>query len=54
MVPPSVVYSTSDSIVPGMYYEIVAGENGPTLSVELHGVCQVAAMAQHEIEFLRR
>lgn len=36
----------------GMYYEIVAGENGPTLSVELHGVCQVAAMAQHEIEFV--
>lgn len=36
----------------GLYYEIINGENGPALSVELHGVCQAAAMAQHEIEFV--
>lgn len=41
------------SLMPtGMYYEVISGENGPTLSVELHGVCQVAVMAQHEIEFV--
>lgn len=36
----------------GLYYEVVSGETGPTLSVELHAVCQVAAMAQHEISFV--
>lgn len=36
----------------GMYYELVNGENGPTITMELHGVCQVAAMRQHEVQFV--
>lgn len=36
----------------GMYYELVSGENGPVITMELHGVCQVAAMRQHEVQFV--
>lgn len=36
----------------GLYYELVTAGDDPRITMELHGVCQVAAMSQHEITFV--
>lgn len=36
----------------GLYYELATTGNDPRITMELHGVCQVAVMSQHEISFV--
>lgn len=36
----------------GLYYELVRSDAGTKLTMELHGVCQAAAMSRHEIRYV--